>query len=76
MIQELRDIHVVMELRQGNHIRRVEILDSIGIDNLKRIGIGYVALDLEDLHRLKNDTEAKLLKQIDISELTTLLQVK
>lgn len=75
ILKEIINIQTVIDLRYACPERKIELLNKLSVLKVIRLGIGYMALDLEDLHRLKNNQEEELLNYIDISELTDLLKV-
>lgn len=75
ILTEITNIQTVIELRCACPDKKLEILDALGGEKILKLGINYIALDLEDLHRLKNNQEEELLNYIDISDLTDLLKV-
>lgn len=73
LLKEWEDVCTVIALREADEDSKIEIIDSLGMKKYVELAMGYFPLSSKSLYVLKRDTERRLLKHINISELTPFL---
>lgn len=73
LMNEWENYCLSLKLRHSSENEKLEIINTIGMKRYVELALGYFIFSTKDLHRLKEDTESKLLKYINISELHPLL---